>query len=131
MTDAQEKQPKTPDPFFLPIKQAARSIRECVAPIADMPLQDIEDHLMTTSGDLEAALGTQARVLDSVFSRLVEHGAKNESFSPAVLNIALKAQNQFRSTVRALENIEIYRKKLYETDYWRDRFERQLNEFKE
>ena len=111
--------PKPPtDPFHFPIYQAAHGLRECLRPyIADVPLKDLVLHLQTASGDLEAALATQARMLDSVFSRLVAHGARPKEFSPAILATALKAQKQFRDTFRTLENLEDKWKNKRETDY--------------
>ncbi|HEY8190933.1 MAG TPA: hypothetical protein VIG74_00810 [Alphaproteobacteria bacterium] len=110
-----EKSPTETNPpplADLTLAPHAQGLRECLRPVfGELPLDALIGYLKegcaapADPADMEKRLETQARVLDSLFGRLVEEALKNKKCNNATAHAALKSQKHYRDTIRAQRDL--------------------------
>jgi hypothetical protein len=131
---AETPSPQQPPAFAdITVAPHAHGLRECLRPVfGELPLDALIGYLKegcaapADPADMEKRLETQARVLDSLFGRLVEDALKNGKCNNATAQAALKSQKHYRDTLRAQRDVQkIFSKlekerdkKMSGSDYW-------------
>lgn len=103
---------RTPALPMLPVLQAACSLHQSVhfhhphLSLDDM-VNDLQSSLyLEKAGDMDLLLVTQARVLDSIFNRLVLTSLAKGEMDERRMQTALQLQRQCRQTIEALRRVE-------------------------
>lgn len=101
-----------------PIAQAARGLKEIARPFADgLGLSDLEADLarsLEDGGDTESLLYMQARLLDTLFKRMLARDVHSRfiaadgcaAFDDERLKLALRSQKQCQLTLNALTALQ-------------------------